>query len=521
MTTFLFVLFLFLGVVLPALIFFLFRASNWKFWYVPAALVCLLCLLISFVQTAKYVKKGTRAVVFKKFGSPLTNGRVIAFEGERGPQVKTLAPGWNFWLWPWQYEVRDNPDFFAQPGNVGVIVAKDGNKLEGAYAPEQDLFELLDGKNSNAENGLLMAGPQLTVVPPGKGFPYNDALLEITQQPALINGPSHCAVIVSQVGKTPALVDGKPPRVVEDDEIGIRKTPYGRGTFYIHPHALKPVQVRTTKRVYVYSGENQLGNSQRPDQDHSIGVKSRDGFKFPVDVKVEVSIKQEDAPFVVADIGPPDEDLDEDGFDNLEEKIIIPAISEIFRNTAEIEDALNYLNNRSGVSKHATELFVRDMNNAHVTVHAVRIADIGLDETPEGKELLKTQTDQQIAKQQVLAYQEQKIAAESQELTVAAQAKAEAQTELVKSQIKIQSEENIGLATQRRAAGEAAAALAKIEAYGGIDNYMRLEMLKLGTSAWSSGGSNVPNVLVIGTEGSLDTTVLSTWLQNNTVKAEE
>ena len=43
-------------------------------------------------------------IVAKKFARrSLAAGRLIALDGEAGFQADTLAPGWHFFLWPWQY----------------------------------------------------------------------------------------------------------------------------------------------------------------------------------------------------------------------------------------------------------------------------------------------------------------------------------------------------------------------------------------------------------------------------------
>lgn len=48
-------------------------------------------------------------IVVKKFtlsGKGLPPGRLIALNGEAGLQADTLAPGWYWGYWPWQYAVK-------------------------------------------------------------------------------------------------------------------------------------------------------------------------------------------------------------------------------------------------------------------------------------------------------------------------------------------------------------------------------------------------------------------------------
>ncbi len=68
-------------------------------------------------------------IVSKNFGKSLQNGRIIALDGEAGIQVDTLAPGWHFFYWPWQYSV-EKVDLVAVPkGEIALVIANDGKEL--------------------------------------------------------------------------------------------------------------------------------------------------------------------------------------------------------------------------------------------------------------------------------------------------------------------------------------------------------------------------------------------------------
>lgn len=468
--------------------------------------------VLMFLQTAMYVENDSRGIVTTKFGSPLKDGHVVAFNGERGPQAWTLSPGWNFGLWPWQYELQQNKNMPIPTGKVGLIVAKDGKSLRGqAYADEWDsVEELLDGMKFGEEG---FAGPQMTVVPAGKTVAYNPHLFEVTLVDAMVIEQDECVVIKSNHGDLPE--DGS--SLVPKGNIGIWDTAYGPGTHYLNTNALEPIHVKTVKRVYSYTDRSELGQSDRPEHNHSIGVKTMDGYKFPVDVRVEVIVTKKNAPFVVSQIGPPDLDLDGDGFDNLETRVILPSLRSIFRNNAEHKNALDYLNSRSEVEKDATEKFRADLEEFKVEVIAVRIADIGLDDTPEGKELLKTQTDQELAKQQIKAFQEQKLAAEAEKDKIDAATAATEQAKLRQSEIGIEVGKNEGEAIAATAEGEAKAIKAKIEAYGGYEYYLIGQAIEALKNNWD--GKFNPQVIVSGSESGLSTTVLSKLAQDMVEKS--
>ena len=510
MSTIFFVLFLGLagvGLFLPTVLKGLGIESNVRF---AGFVMCPLFLLLCFAQTAMYVGGDSRGIVSTKFGSGLTNSHVVAFNGERGPQAWTLAPGWNFGLWPWQYNLEENPNMPIPVGKVGIVTAKDGKPLVNqAYADEWDSVEdMMDGMKFG-ETGF--AGPQVTVIPSGKTIPYNPYLFEITLADALIIKQDECVVIKSNHGSHDA-ENNNDGSLVDKGSIGVWKIAYGPGTHYINTNAYEDIHCKTTKRVYSYTSKSSLGKSDRSEFDHSIGVKTMDGYEFPVEIRVEVITPINDCPYIVSKIGPPDADINNDGFDNLEVKVILPALRSIIRNTAEHTNALDYLNSRSKVESDATnELREAITDEFKVTVIAVRIADIGLKDTPEGAELMKTQTDQELAKQQIAAYAEQKIAAEAEKDKIEAETAASEQTKVTASEKAIDVGENEGKAAAKKAAGEAEAVELKIAAYGGYSQFIMSEAIKAFGDNWNG---EFPEVVVVGEGAGLDTAVLAKIMQS-------
>ena len=109
-------------------------------------------------------------IVVKKFslaGRSLSAGRLIALEGEAGYQADTLAPGWHWGYWPWQYSVRKEPVIVVPQGEIALLVAADGasNPLErilGKVVP-CDNFQsgrkfLTQGGEKGRQMGFLTAG---------------------------------------------------------------------------------------------------------------------------------------------------------------------------------------------------------------------------------------------------------------------------------------------------------------------------------------------------------------------------
>ena len=107
-------------------------------------------------------------ILVKKFGfSDLPPGRIIAMNGEAGYQAETLAPGWHFFLWPWQYRVEKVPMIIIPQGQIALVVAADGATIPSerilAKVVECDDFQdakkfLFNGGEQGRQLRILTAG---------------------------------------------------------------------------------------------------------------------------------------------------------------------------------------------------------------------------------------------------------------------------------------------------------------------------------------------------------------------------
>ena len=63
-------------------------------------------------------------IVVKKFAAKsLPAGRLVALNGEAGYQADTLAPGWHFWYWFWQYNILKVPMLVIPQGDAARAAA--------------------------------------------------------------------------------------------------------------------------------------------------------------------------------------------------------------------------------------------------------------------------------------------------------------------------------------------------------------------------------------------------------------
>jgi regulator of protease activity HflC (stomatin/prohibitin superfamily) len=443
-------------------------------------------IIIVFVSTAIYVEDNQAGVVTVKFGSDLPTGQIIATNGEKGPQARVLPPGWHFGYWPWQYDLEEVPNIEIPQGHVGVVESKDGSKP----LPKGEIFasewenptDMLDADKFMASG---VKGPQLTVLTPGQ-YRYNPRLFKITPKKALEVPIGTVAVIKANAGKIYEgddlrLVNGVP--MVPKGYRGIWSKALSPNAYYLHPDAYIVTVVQTTNRVYNYVEKN------------AIGVKTKDSFEFPVDVRVSVKISAENASDVVAMLANPDADADRDGFNVLEERVILPLIRAIFRNSAETMNAIQYVQKRSEIEKTATERFANGLNTFKVTTDGVYVGELGIRDTDEGKKLLQTQTDKEIAMQEIDTYEQQRIAEEKRAEVVKAKEEADQEKNIAQSVAQVSIAEQEALAKVKIAEADAEAYAKKLEALGGVDNFVKLETIKMVSGDWKP---ILPQTLVMG-----------------------
>ncbi|UBF25248.1 flotillin family protein [Kovacikia minuta CCNUW1] len=138
--------------------------------YAMGGVVLLFVFLPQIGWIAGLIVIGEREVgiITKKFSSrSLPAGRLIALNAEAGLQADTLPPGWHFGYFPWQYNVRKEPVVVIPQGEIGLIVANDGQTIPRdrilGKALECDDFQdarkfLQDGGEKGRQLAILTAG---------------------------------------------------------------------------------------------------------------------------------------------------------------------------------------------------------------------------------------------------------------------------------------------------------------------------------------------------------------------------
>lgn len=513
------------------------------------ALIVLAFSLFGFglvVGSSVVVDENEVGIVHKQFfGKALPTGQIIARDGEMGPQAEILGPGWHFGYYPFVYSVRVDRVITVPSGQVGFVTARDGQPL-----PENEMFapvwtsaqDMLNPVTFFAKGGRR--GPQTTILTPGT-YRYNTALHEVTAIPALQVAAGTVAVIKSNSGLRWKPTDGKGDLVngvplVPRDHIGVWAEALTPGGYYLNTHAYVPTIVKTTQRTYTYQAAS-FPQSARPaaqtaqiqsaramakaapsaasadsgNNDWSVSVRSKDGFSFPVDVRVACAVEARNAPYLVALLGNPDsvvqDEQEDEQLEVLEARIILPAVRAIFRNVAETMNALEFVNRRSEIEALATQRITAELARYRVTCDGVYVGNIHLDASPAGQQLIATQTEREVAVNQQKLYDQQKQAEESRAKFVRAQEEAEQQRQLAAAEYKVRVEGENAKSQVARAKGEAESQViigeGRAKAYKllvetlGQAQVAQLELLKLVVEGKVQ---ITPQVMVTGTGGTTD-----------------
>lgn len=519
---------------------------------------CVPVAIMAFVFGTSYsIAADKSGVVVRHVGPNLPIGNIIATHGEQGTQAEILGPGWHFGYWPFIYEVEEVPTLTIKQGQIGFVNAKDGKALPDGVIfaePWESPQDMLNPVNFLAGHG--QRGPQMSILPPGT-YRYNPYLHEVSLIDPVNIAPGTVGVIKSNtgeiVGRTESADSVNGVMLVADGQRGIWKKPLTPGSYYLNTIAQQVTTVKTTNRVYTYQAAiartannagNQKSSSGATNQDWSITVRSKDGFNFPIDVRVSCAVTAQDAPYLVAMLGNPDQvvkDTQEDEeLEVMEAKVILPTVRAVFRNVAENMNALEFVNARSKVEAAATEAVRAELIKSRVILHEVFIGNIHMDATDAGRKLMETQTEKELASNQQILYSQQQAAEVKRAELVKAQSEADRQKDLVQAQFEIQINESRAKAAVAAARGEAEASVARAEgeskaqvllgkgraeAYKamveslGANQFTQLESLKAIAEGKILPGVITPQILMTGASSPMDA-LGATMLRNQTNAAK-
>ena len=233
--------------------------------------------LVSFALTS-FVLIDSRAVGHLKriyAWNELPEGRIIALDGQKGPQARVLGPGFHFMPFVRVLYNVDQLSIISIPdGSYGAITALDGKAMpEGMFIapaiPDDKINEVLKAKNFITQGWYR--GPQETVLKPGQ-YRLNKYLFKVTTNTdltkATIIPAGHVGVVKSNVKKPGAHCIKEKVSAAEGHDIdgalsvplvprgciGIWKEPLFPGAYYLNRRAYQVTLVDTRVRTWEYKG---------------------------------------------------------------------------------------------------------------------------------------------------------------------------------------------------------------------------------------------------------------------------
>jgi regulator of protease activity HflC (stomatin/prohibitin superfamily) len=503
------------------------------------------------VMDAITIPAGSIGIVNAAAGQPLDQGRLYAksvpghnnFQdgeafleqgGQKGPQLDILRPG-RYRINLRMFDVKIFPAIDVPSGKVGIVTANDGEEL-----PENELIaKTIQGHDmfQNAAAFLLnggQRGPQLDVLTPGK-FYINPLMFSVQTSDALTVNQGQVAVIISNVGKQPAIAlssgELKADAVADDFNAekyvvtegyrGIQRSVLGPGNFYLNLLAYRPIIINTTNTTIDW-------DDAADTKFDSLNVNSKDGFALKVGVKVVIRVLPDQSPYLVSRIG---------SIENLITNVIHPLIDSSFRNQASTASAMQFLQDRHEQQDQAQKRAVNELSKYHVEVLSVLISNIVLP-----PELMETQTNKVLALQRQSMFDEQRNSEQKRIAMEKTRAEADKQATLVAAQIDVQVAEQVKQKTIAIAQGEGERI--RLEGQGEADKILSIgkntaQAYELTKQAVTAEGlvsielmklisekqiKITPEIMISGGEnsqGALVQAVLARLLKNNEIKLTE
>lgn len=391
-------------------------------------------------------------------GDELPPGRIIALEGQKGPQAEVLGPG--FHLIPFVrviYEIEFFPVQEIPEGQYGLLLANDGRAIdEGAYLANpwpDDAGEKWHNATYFLENGG-QKGPQFDVLNPGK-YRLNPYLFKINRLQATDVPTGHVAVIRSNIKTTdqtcpdPAKTVGKADEavalpLVPKGCVGVWEEPIPPGRYYLNEKAFVTTIIPTRLQTWVYKGgytarrinltvsdEGKIQQKEVSEQiqvpknaaDRAINVRV-EGWTVPVEMRVVVAVNPANAAKVVASVG---------GLEQVENNIITPVIRDIMRTIGGQPNrkVLDLVEKRAEIVAEVERAIVPEGLKAGVTIQEVRMGEPAIP-----PELLVATLREQLANQLQATYKKEQDAQRERIKVERERATADQQKELVAAEIR-------------------------------------------------------------------------------------
>lgn len=474
-------------------------------------------ILFAFASTSfVFVPDGHVGHLFRVYGGgPLTEGRIIAANGENGPQAEIFTPGFHArFLLNVIYNVDTGKEEVTVPqGKVAILTARDGAPLRSGQAfadpfPAKLGYQMLDAATFLLNSG--QRGPQLAVLTPGK-WRINRYLWDVVEVDAKEVKAGYVGVVKSNVH---ADIDFGTLRAAKPDNcdvilnkdvsagrldapivpvgcIGVWKESLPPGKYYFPPDAFLITEIDTRAQVWSYAGGYKRSNItltvdskgdivqtrteenvpiDKDNADRAVFVKM-EGWDVPLELRVVAQVSPADASCVVAGVGT---------LKDVEDRVLTPSIRAITRDVAggtyEVTEAKVDENGKPILDKDGKPIFVTinrptkvlDLINQRPLIEGeierrirpealkscITIREVRLGEPAIPPELLVAVRREQLATQLAKAFIQERAAQEKRIDSEKAKETANQQGTLVRAEIGVQASVQNALAARNEGQGE-------------------------------------------------------------------
>ncbi len=411
------------------------------------------------------------AVLYRKTGTPLPSGQIIALEpGQKGIQLEVKPTGRYFrnpYTWGWRYySVTDVP-----AGQMGIRT-----RLFGKPLPPDRIIA------GEGEKGLVA-----DVLSPGKYF-INPFAYSVQMVDAITIRPGHIGVITSLTGADPLTTalpeDDRNGFMVRDGLKGVIGRHLDPGTHYINPYLYKINEVSLQSQRFEMSG------------DDSITFLTLDGFTVTVEGTLEFAVTREKAAELTHRVG---------DMADVVKKVILPSARGFSRIEGSKNKAINYI---VGESRQQFQNVLEAHLRQKCAQWGVDIKSVLIRNIRPPDDIAKVIREREVAVQDARKFDQQIAQAKSKaELTrqemlaVRSKAVVDAETTKIRAVIQAQQEQEVRMQAAQReldvarlendaATFQALSTVRRAEAEGNViklDNQAQADVIRSQVAAFGTG----------------------------------
>ena len=365
------------------------------------------------IEPLKIIEKGQIGLIQAEGGKEIPVGRILARKvecqnfqdakafltngGQKGRQTQFLTAG-TYRINHRLFRVTTVDIQYVSPNSVGIVTVLDGEPLEkdaiaGPHILGHNNFQDPDSFLGNGGR----RGLQEQVVLSGS-YNFNPWFIKLEEIPMTEIPISHVGVVVSYVGPEGEDLSGSDfihGNIVKKGNKGVWQSTLDPGKYPINTKIMR-VETVPTYNIVLNWADARTEAHNLDDKLCTITVRSKDGFKFNLDVSQIINISYTNAPMVIARFG---------SVKNLVSQVLEPTIGNYFRNSAQNSDVIDFLISRSERQKEA-KMHIKNV----LDVYNVTAVDTLIGDIVPPPELMKTLTDRKIAGEQEKTYTTQKAA---------------------------------------------------------------------------------------------------------------